>query len=409
MILGAIAIAGIHIIQLFLLKQAFRQEENKFRQKVHVALMEVVKKLYTDSKHELPQLNPVKEVSEDYYVVNVNQEFNADVLEFYLKTELTKFDLVNDFEYAIYNCETDGMVYGNYISFKDNNKVSTTKYFPRQANLVYYFAIHFPQKNQSIYASLQLWIIFSVVMFFVLIIYSYSVFTLLQQKKYANLQKDFINNMTHEFKTPLSSILLSSQYLIQQPVIQDEPKLNKYTGIIIQQANKLNEHVEKLLDLAKTESDSFSMKLETIHPETVIRDIMENIQLRHQHANIILRSSLGNKTIQADPFHFSNIIYNLLDNSIKYSKSDPVINISLEQNNKSIQMIFSDKGMGIPAKDLDKIFDKFYRVQGNRSTVVKGFGLGLFYIKKICLAHRWKISANSVENEGTSITIQIPQ
>jgi two-component system phosphate regulon sensor histidine kinase PhoR len=151
------------------------------------------------------------------------------------------------------------------------------------------------------------------------------------------------------------------------------------------------------------------MKLETIHPETVIRDIMENIQLRHQHANIILRSSLGNKTIQADPFHFSNIIYNLLDNSIKYSKSDPVINISLEQNNKSIQMIFSDKGMGIPAKDLDKIFDKFYRVQGNRSTVVKGFGLGLFYIKKICLAHRWKISANSVENEGTSITIQIPQ
>ena len=409
MLLGVIAIAGILIIQLYLLKQAINQEENKFRQKVHVALLEVVKKMYQDSKHQLPEINPVKEISEDYYVVNVNQEFNADVLEFYLKSELTKFDVLTDFEYAIYNCETDGMVYGNYISFTDKNKISTMKYFPKQTNLVYYFAIQFPKKSQSIYSSLKLWIIFSVVMFFVLIIYSYSVFTLLQQKKYSELQKDFINNMTHEFKTPLSSILLSSNFLVKQPPVEEDEKLKKYTEIIIQQANQLNEHVEKILDLAKSESSLFKIDKVAIDPKKIINDIVENIQLRQQDSFITVRDETGGKTIMADRFHFTNLVYNLIDNSIKYSNEIPRINITISEDDQHIILSFKDEGMGIEKRHLENIFDKFYRVPNKKANEIKGFGLGLFYVKKICTAHKWKIAAISEAAKGTTITILIPK
>ena len=135
MVLGLVAIAGILIIQLFLLKQAVKQEDIKFDQKVRVAMLEVAKRLYQDNKLELPELNPVKEVSEDYYIVNVNKEFSANVLEFYLKSELVKFNLITDFEYAIYDCVTDGMVYGNYITFNNNEKISPAKSFLCSQNL----------------------------------------------------------------------------------------------------------------------------------------------------------------------------------------------------------------------------------------------------------------------------------
>ncbi len=407
MLLGLIAIAGILIIQLYLLRQAIKQEENKFDQKARVALLEVAKRLYQDNKLELPELNPVKEVSEDYYVVNINKEFTANVLEFYLRSELAKFDLITDFEYAIYNCETDGMVYGSYVSFNNNEKTTVKKSFPKQSNLVYYFAIRFPKKTTIVYSSLWLWIVFSVVMFFVLLIYCYSAFQLLQQKKYSELQRDFINNMTHEFKTPLSSILLSSNYLAKQDVIIVDEKMKKYTGIIIEQAGKLNDHVEKVLDIAKAESNLFKINKEPVNAEEAISDVIENVKLKYPEAVIEFHSSLKGKKINADEFHFSNLVYNLLDNSVKYSTSTPHINITLAEDDQNILLAVKDDGPGISKKHLENIFDKFYRVPGRSE--VEGFGLGLFYVKKICDAHKWKITAASELNQGTTITILIPR
>ena len=408
MLLGLVAIAGILIIQLYLLKQAIKQEEIKFDQKVRLALLEVAKRLYQDNKLELPELNPVKEVSEDHYVVNINKEFSANALEFYLRSELAKFDLITDFEYAIYDCETDGMVYGNYVSFNNTEKEAAVKTFPKQTNLVYYFAIRFPKKSDTVYSSLWLWIAFSVVMFFILVIYSYSAFKLLQQKKYSELQRDFINNMTHEFKTPLSSILLSSNFLAKQPAVAEDEKMKKYTGIIIEQAAKLNDHIEKVLDLAKAESTLFKITKEPVILETVIKDEVENIRLKYPGAVIAFRFS-SQKKVNADRFHFANLVYNLLDNSIKYSGSEPQINITVTEDEHNIILSVKDEGIGISKKHLENIFDKFYRVPGEKLNEVAGFGLGLFYVKKICDAHKWKISASSELNQGTTITILMPK
>ena len=408
MFLGLVAIAGILIIQLYLLKQAIKQEEIKFDQKVRLALLEVAKRLYQDNKQELPELNPVKEVSEDHYVVNINKEFSANALEFYLRSELAKFDLITDFEYAIYDCQTDGMVYGSYVSFNNTEKKPAVKTFPKQTNLVYYFAIRFPKKSDTVYSSLWLWIAFSVVMFFVLVIYSYSAFKLLQQKKYSELQRDFINNMTHEFKTPLSSILLSSNFLAKQPAVAEDGKMKKYTGIIIEQAAKLNDHIEKVLDLAKAESTLFKITKEPVILETVIKDEVENIRLKYPGA-VIAFSFSSQKKVNADRFHFANLVYNLLDNSIKYSGSEPQINITVTEDEHNIILSVKDEGIGISKKHLENIFDKFYRVPGEKLNEVAGFGLGLFYVKKICDAHKWKISASSELNQGTTITILMPK
>ena len=251
LLLGLLVIAGILVLQFFLLRQAVHFEEKKFPQKVHVALLEVAGKLNAESKIALPQANPIERVKADYYIVNVNGKFEQSSLEFYLQNEFDKFDLITDYEYGMYDCSIEQMKYGRYVSVT-NDTTKTRKIFaPSKNGLVYYFAVYFPQMNKYIYKSLKVWIIFSLVMLVVLILYGYSAFTILQQKKYSELQKDFINNMTHEFKTPISSILISSTYLSQQATIRNDEKLKKYTDLIIAQTTKLNNHVEKILDLAK--------------------------------------------------------------------------------------------------------------------------------------------------------------
>ena len=241
--------------QLLWTKQAFTLEEKKFSQKAHIALLEVAKKLYEGTNHELPSENPVQKISNDYYIVNVDNDFKSEILEYYLKKEFKKVSITTDFEYAMYNCQSDEMVYGNYISLSDNSKTNQSVYFPKHKNLIYYFAVRFPNETSYLFSSLKFWFLLSLALMVILLVYVYSIFTLLQQKKYSELQRDFINNMTHEFKTPLSSILIASNYLIKQDTIKSDEKLEKYTHIVINQSNKLNQHIEKILNIVDEESE----------------------------------------------------------------------------------------------------------------------------------------------------------
>ncbi len=406
-LLGLVVITGILVLQFFLLRQAVQYEEKKFAQKAHVALLEVAGKLNTDNKTTLPQANPVERVKDDYYVVNVNSKFETASLDFYLKNEFDKFDLITDFEYGIYDCHTEKMEYGNYVSVTNAQHPKKLNFAPTKKNLVYYFAVHFPQKSKYIYKSLKVWIVFSFVMLIVLILYCYSAFTILQQKKYSELQKDFINNMTHEFKTPISSILISSQFLSkQEPILADE-KLKKYTELIILQTTKLNNHVEKILNLAKTENSSLSIQKTTVDTVAIIHSVIENIRLKHPDIKVTVDAPVE-CFIRADEFHFSNLVYNLIDNSVKYAAASPEITIAIKRVHKNIQLKFSDNGIGIAAKHLANVFEKFYRIPNQNSNEVKGFGLGLFYVNRICKEHKWDISIQSKENTGTEVLILMP-
>ncbi|MEI7508251.1 MAG: HAMP domain-containing sensor histidine kinase [Flavobacterium sp.] len=405
-VLGLVATIGILIAQLLWTKEAFNLEEKKFSQKANSALLEVVKKLYKGTSAELPSANPIKKIANDYYIANVDNEFEPAILEYYLRTEFTKFNINTDFEYAMYNCQSDEMVYGNYISLTDKSPQKRTIYFPKHKNLVYYFAIRFPNETTYLFSSLRFWFILSFALIIILLVYVYSIYTIIQQKKYSELQRDFINNMTHEFKTPLSSILLASNYLSKQDAIQNDEKLEKYTEIIINQSAKLNSHIEQILTIAKSDNTPMKMEFSEVSIIPIIRNVVENMQLKHP--NLIV--SIHNEKaffIRADEFHFTNIVYNLLDNSVKYCEDIPEINISVIEENNGLKLNFSDNGIGILPKNINFIFDKFYRISSSKSNDVNGFGLGLYYVKKICDEHHWKIDAHNNKEKGITITILI--
>ncbi len=408
-ILGLVAIISILIAQLIWTKQAFNLEEKKFSQKVHVALLEVVKKLYESTNNDLPSENPVEKISNDYYYVNIANDFDPIILEHYLKSEFKKAGINTDFEYAMYNCQSDVMVYGNYVSLSDDAKSKPSFNFPKNKNLVYYFAIRFPKETGYLFSSLRFWFILSIALIVILLVYVYSIFTIIQQKKYSELQRDFINNMTHEFKTPLSSILIASNYLLKQEKIHGDEKLEKYTQIIIDQSNKLNLHIEKVLNIAKHDNSPAELNKAELSVIPLITHVIENIRLKYASAEIMIDCKYDEYKIIADEFHFINLVYNLLDNSVKYCDEKPIITIRLLQEQGAKKIEFIDNGIGISGKELPLIFDKFYRSRNSKGRQVNGLGLGLYYIKKISDLHKWKIQAINNTAKGMTFTILIPQ
>lgn len=406
-IIGFLAIVGVIVMQLFLLNQAYIFEKKDMEDKIHFALQDVVEKIYRDNKSELPITNPIKKVSENYFIVNVNDVFENQILEEYLKIEFEKVKLELDFEYAIYDCSSDEMVYGNYISIDGKPEKFCADCFPKNNELTYYFAVRFPNLKQTYFKSISQYWIFTGVLFFVLIIYVYSVLLMLQQKKYTDLQKDFINNMTHEFKTPLASILIASNYANTQKEIIENPKLSKYIQIIINQSNKLNQHIEKILYVAKTESKQIVLNKTKVNIASLIDLVKDNIVLKHQkemHINIEFQRDYF---VIADEFHLYNVVYNILDNAVKYSIQTPEIHITSKENSRGLVLHFSDNGSGIPDNDLPFIFDKFYRVARQDSKDIEGFGIGLSYVKRVCEWHKWKVEAKNNIEKGITITIQI--
>ena len=409
-LLGLVAIVGIIAIQILLFKEAFNLEEKKFSQKVHVALLEVVKNLSNIHQNKIPPVNPINQISTDYYVVNINYDINPQNLDIYLKNEFEKLQINTDFEYAVYNCETDKMVYGNYVSYSIENEDLKPSYFPKFENFVYYFAVRFPNKTNYFFTSLKTWILLSFILLTILIIYVYSIFVILQQKKYSELQKDFINNMTHEFKTPLSSILIASNYLVNQPTINDSPKLKKYTDTIVSQSKRLNKNVEQILNLSKYEKNPLILEKSKVNILEVINLVVENFKVKHDD-NILfnLDTPQSEYFIMTDEIHFSNVLYNIIENSIKYSEKPPEISIKIYETINEFKLEISDTGKGIEKKHLKNIFKKFYRVPISNKEYINGFGLGLFYVKNICDLQKWKIEVVSTPNVGTNFSIIIPK
>jgi two-component system phosphate regulon sensor histidine kinase PhoR len=406
-VLGLIATIGILIAQLLWTKQAFTLEEKKFSQKAHIALLEVVKHLYEGTNHELPVENPIKKIANDYYVVNIDNDFEAEILEFYLKSEFKKANLNTDFEYAMYNCQSDEMVYGNYVSATNKTPKNVSIYFPKHKNLIYYFSIRFPSETSYLFNSLRFWFILSIALIVVLLVYVYSIYTIIQQKKYSELQRDFINNMTHEFKTPLSSILIASNYLRQQENIKTDEKLEKYTQIIINQSNKLNNHIEKILNIAKWDNIPMTLEKQKLELIPILHEVIENIKLKYETVDIKIKTILPTVFIYADEFHFSNLVYNIIENAIKYSDDKPEITVQISMTKTHLLLQFIDNGTGILEKNLPFVFDKFYRIPSKKSHEINGFGLGLYYVKKVCTLHEWKVFIKNNTEKGITISVQM--
>ncbi|MBL7753955.1 MAG: HAMP domain-containing histidine kinase [Chitinophagaceae bacterium] len=231
--------------------------------------------------------------------------------------------------------------------------------------------------------------------------------TMLSQKKLSEIKSDFINNMTHEFKTPIATIQLASDALNNEKVIANQDQIRYYSGIIKEENRRMNKQVEKILQAAQLERDEIKLQLKKIDVHQIIGKVAEHTKLQMEEIGARFETQLQAQStfINADEVHFTNIIYNLIDNAIKYSKDNPLIRVSTLNNGNQIQIRIQDNGIGMDKDTQGHIFEKFFRAHTGNIHNVKGFGLGLTYVKNIVEAHRGKIEVQSEPGVGSTFTL----
>jgi two-component system phosphate regulon sensor histidine kinase PhoR len=261
----------------------------------------------------------------------------------------------------------------------------------------------------------SLWLpIISAIVFTLLIMTAFylTVRTMLRQKKLSEIKNDFINNMTHEFKTPLATISLAVDALRNEKVVSDREKMSYFSGIIKEENKRMNRQVETILKAALLDKQEVQLLLRPVHAHQVIKDVVENfaLQLQEKNGKAELLLNAENDFIDADEVHFSNLIINLIDNAIKYSKDDqpPIIRIATESTPKNIVIIIEDNGIGMNKETAKRVFEKFYRAHTGNIHNVKGFGLGLSYVKTMVEAHGGEIKVDSVLGKGSTFTMEFP-
>jgi two-component system phosphate regulon sensor histidine kinase PhoR len=254
--------------------------------------------------------------------------------------------------------------------------------------------------------------IFGVIFFTLIIISAFyvTVSTLLRQKKLSEIKNDFINNMTHEFKTPLATISLAVDAMRNEKVVQDREKSAYFSSIIKEENRRMNKQVETILQAALIDRQELQLKLQPLHINEVIKKVMDNfkLQLEEIHATVVLQLEAGHDMAEADEVHFTNLISNLIDNAIKYSRDKLTIGIQTYTSGKNLAIRIEDNGIGMTKETQRRIFEKFYRAHTGNVHNVKGFGLGLSYVKSVVDAHNGRIKVESTVGKGTAFTLDIP-
>ncbi len=409
-LMGSVAIAGIIAVQAFWLNQAWDASARQFNQSVHVALKNVADRMANYNRSPLPTENPVNQLSSDYFVVNVNDAIDANILEYYLKAQLELMNINTDFEYGIYDCNNDKMVYGSYVDIKGDAKTQRNRsHLPKYNQFVYYFGVRFPNREAYLGSDMEVWVILSAILVLAIVFFAYAMFVIHEQNRLSQLQKDFINNMTHEFKTPIATIRISADVLANPSILKSPDRLARYAQIIKQENERLHDQVEKVLNVSRIERNGFNLNKERIHLHELIETLKSSFETQGMgsRGKIELNLESERDLIWADKLHLTNVLFNLLDNALKYGKENPEVQISTRDEQDCMVLSVADNGIGISREHLKRVFKKFFRVPTGNRHDVKGFGLGLYYVNNVCKAHKWKLKVESELGEGTTFTIRI--
>lgn len=410
-VLALISILGIMLTQFFWFKKASDNHEREFKKNLNIALKEVVKGIlkYNNTRGFPP--DPVKQVDENTYIVMVNDQINSAVLEHYLVTEFKKFNINQSFEFSIYDCANQKMVEGRYVEGQKESVLVQSKNLPGFKRDNYYFTVYFPHMKSSLFWQMDVWLFSTAVLLIVVVFFGYSLFVILRQKRLSEIQRDFINNMTHEIRTPISTIAISAETLKSPDIIQTPQRLLNYATIIQDEAIKLKTQVERVLSVADNES-KIKLYFEKFDLHALIKSVSEQMIMndKGKKVELMLDFQAQNSIIKADKLHISNLITNLIDNSMKYSYDEVVITIHTANTKENkLEISFSDNGIGISKEHQKRIFDKFYRVPKGNIHDVKGFGIGLNFVMLITKMHNGSIKVISALNQGTMFKLILPQ
>ncbi|MFC4263422.1 sensor histidine kinase [Ferruginibacter yonginensis] len=427
-ILISISLVGLIFFQLLWLDSVRDYKERVLEDNVikaagsaGVRLMEEKPALLFPRKSDLLITN--ERLRFDFRKHTVVQRFSKDEIAKIIKDELAKNNIKNTpFEFAV----TEGTLTGDQVEsenfFKQyadsaGNLNHTVMLEPftgsNMENLVpqEFLVVVVPHQKAIIFKQL-IWFIIGALVFTTIIIIAFYVTlrTLFNQKKLSEIKSDFINNMTHEFKTPLATISLAVDALKNEKVVGNKEKTAYFTGIIKEENKRMNKQVETILQAALLDKQEIQLNLKKLAATDLITNAVNNISLpvSEKGGELIINYEATKDVILADDVHFTNFVNNLLDNALKYSKENPVIKLTTLNVNNQLRIKIEDNGIGMNKETLSRIFEKFYRAHTGNVHNVKGFGLGLSYVKSMVEAHKGTIKAESIIGKGSTFTITFP-
>ncbi len=435
-VLGVISLTTILFIQIFWIRKTINAQQvaveiqekedslnlKQFSEHAHIALRNVLEEITRHSGTDMDLYGAVHQVRSNYFSVDIVEELHPYYLETLLKREFDAQSLRQDFQYGIYDCYSDSIVFGNLIRYnKDSEYEPVTDSMPgitseklKWKNDGHYFTVLFPNvRRQSIATTSEItypYLYLVAIIALVLVFFGYAINVILRQKRLSEVKTDFINNMTHELKTPISTIGLSSEVLLRGDFSDDPDRLKRYAEIIYKENKRLENQVERVLNVAKLDKEKLVLKREKLSLHDLILNAKESFDINQMDSGgkIILELEANRDQLNVDPVHVTNVIYNLLDNAVKYCEQTPEIRIHTSNTSEGLQLTIEDNGIGIRREDQRMIFDKFYRVPTGNLHNVKGFGLGLYYVKLIVEEHGGKIQLKSSPGKGSTFSLWFP-
>lgn len=430
-VLITLSLLGIIFFQILWLDSAKDARNKQLNEEIAISINEVALTLMEEKSSILgitkksDLLFPSDKLQFQYFKPSVIQRFSRDEIYEIIRKAFDRHNLKNyQFEFALATNSITGeqMLSENFITLfvdsADNKNLRHTIPLEPESGTAYenlageeMLSIIVPHKGAMILKEM-FWFIIGAILFTLIITTAFfiTVRTLLRQKKVSEIKNDFINNMTHEFKTPLATISLAVDALKNEKVINDKEKTNYFTGIIKEENIRMNKQVETILQAALLDKQEVQLNLKKLSAHQLIDAALNNItlQVEERGGKLAVNKAALKEMIMADEVHFINLINNLLDNAVKYSNEHPIIKLSTQNIGKQLRIKIEDNGIGMNKETLSRIFEKFYRAHTGNVHNVKGFGLGLSYVKTMIDAHKGTIKAESTLGKGSSFIVTIP-
>lgn len=403
-VFSAVLIIGVVVTQIYWVSQALDLRQRQFNQNAHVALQDVAEQLANVSG-VMQTINPVEQLSPEYFLVNTNATTQPDLLEHFIKDSFQKHNLITDFEVGIYDCTTDKMRYGMFLSTKNNVKTSApTSDWIMTNKYPYYFGVRFPQQETYLAGTINGAVWSSVLVLVAVCFFAYALFVILRQRHLSEVQRNFVNNMTHELQTPISTIRIAADVLNTEAIVKQPDRHRRYVQIVREEILRLQGQVEMVLSMAKAESHNLNLKKEQLNAHSFIESVIVPYE-----GKVRISFEDTNPMVEADAFHFRNMLSNLIDNAIKYSPGVPDVWVRTHSKKHCLVIAVEDKGLGIAPEFQKKVFNKFFRVPDGDLHNVKGSGIGLSYVRQIVKSHHWHLDLRSQLGQGSIFSISIPQ
>lgn len=344
----------------------------------------------------------------------ISERADSAVVNEYLKDELSNNGLNLDFEFAVVDRSGNDIYKTSGFYTDETTAVYSQVLFPNDpVNKMTYLKVFFPKKSDYIFSSIRFMIPSFAFTFILLVVFLFTIIIAFRQKKLSEMKNDFINNMTHEFKTPISTISLAAQMLNDDSVRKSPTMLQHISGIINDETKRLRFQVEKVLQMSLLDRQNATLKLQELDVNATIANVEHTYKLKVEKFGGKISTALDaeDSIVNVDEMHFTNVIFNLLDNALKYRREDIPLELSISTRNigeDKVEIIIADNGIGIKKEDQKKIFEKFFRVSTGNRHDVKGFGLGLAYVHKLITQFKGSIHVESELNTGSKFIIILP-